>query len=336
MRSLAFLAVLLVAVLGDGAPGWASADWAWPVSGQVLTQFRNGDDPYAAGQHRGVDIGAPAGTPVVAATAGTVEFAGVVGSSGLVVSERTGDGRYELSYLHLSGTSVHRGDVVARGDRVGAVGTSGTRSAEQPHLHFGVRESGDRHAYLDPLSFLAPPPARAPDPVPAPAPVAEPAPAAPANAPAAPANAPALAMPAAPGVPAVVPHAPGQAVHHAPHALTLPAPASALQTPPRHITAAGPHSARAPRAESLPHRAAAPAVAHAGEHGPAGSRPAPAAPVPRPRGPGHGGGVDIGWLAACAGLVLAAVLLAGPRSGGGRRPSARATFGALVRAASRT
>src|SRR3954449_1039695 len=137
MRPLAFLSVLFLALLLPAAPGAGAADWTWPVRGPVLTEFRNGDDPYAAGQHRGVDIGAAVGTPVVAASGGTVVFAGVVGSSGLVVSERTSDGRYELSYLHLSGVSVRRGDTIGRGDRVGAVGTSGTRSVEQPHLHFG-------------------------------------------------------------------------------------------------------------------------------------------------------------------------------------------------------
>src|SRR4051812_3170751 len=125
MRSLALTAVFLLA---PAAPCMAAGDWAWPVRGQVLTQFRNGDDPYAAGQHRGVDIGAPIGTPVVAAESGTVEFAGVVGSSGLLVSERTSDGRYSLSYLHLSSVAVRRGDAVGQGDRLGALGVSGTRS----------------------------------------------------------------------------------------------------------------------------------------------------------------------------------------------------------------
>src|SRR5204863_2760071 len=128
----------------------------------------NGGDPYAAGQHRGIDIGAPVGSRVVAAAGGMITFAGVVGSSGLTVSERTGDGRFDLSYLHLSGIAVHRGDVLNAGDAIGAVGTSGRRSVAAPHLHFGVREGGTRDAYRDPLDFFAPPRGgQAPRPVPA-------------------------------------------------------------------------------------------------------------------------------------------------------------------------
>ena len=152
----------------------AHASWSWPVRGDVITPYRNGDDPYAAGQHRGIDIAAAVATPVMAASSGDVLFAGTAGSSGLTVSVRTGDG-FDTSYLHLSAIAVHAGAHVSAGERLGAVGTSGTRSAAQPHLHFGVREAGKRHAYLDPLSMLppvvAPPPSEAPRPSPAPAPL---------------------------------------------------------------------------------------------------------------------------------------------------------------------
>src|SRR5918999_101547 len=154
----------------------ASAEWVWPVRGEMITSYRNGADPYAAGQHRGIDIGAATGTPVVAAAGGEVRFAGTAGSSGLTVSVRTADGRYDTSYLHLSSTSVREGDPVATGQRLGAVGTTGSRSATAPHLHFGVRDAGSRHAYHDPLGFLPPPtatepPRDAPSPQPAPVPV---------------------------------------------------------------------------------------------------------------------------------------------------------------------
>jgi hypothetical protein len=62
---------------------------------------------------------------------------------------------------------------VSAGDALGAVGTTGSRSASEPHLHFGVREAGTRHGYRNPLDFLpprsAPPAPEAPHPTPAPA-----------------------------------------------------------------------------------------------------------------------------------------------------------------------
>ncbi|HZG49426.1 MAG TPA: peptidoglycan DD-metalloendopeptidase family protein [Thermoleophilaceae bacterium] len=167
---LTFLAVLL-ASLSLAPP--AHAAWTWPLRGEVITPYRNGDDPYAGGQHRGIDIAGTVGAPVLAAAAGEVRFAGTAGSSGLTVSVRTADG-FDTSYLHLSSTSVRAGERVVAGDRLGAVGTSGTRSAAQPHLHFGVREAGSEHAYRDPLAFLPPPPVAArpaPEPAPAPQPI---------------------------------------------------------------------------------------------------------------------------------------------------------------------
>src|SRR3954454_17745303 len=112
MRPIAFIAALLSALLMSSSQAAAAGGWTWPVRGQVVTQFRNGDNPYAAGQHRGVDLAAPVGTPVVAATAGTIVYAGVAGSSGINVAERTSDRRYELSCLHLSAASVQRGQAV--------------------------------------------------------------------------------------------------------------------------------------------------------------------------------------------------------------------------------
>ena len=159
------------------SPARAASGWRWPVRGAVITAYRNATDPYAAGQHRGIDIAAPTGTPVVAATGGTVRFAGRVGFSGLVVAVRTGDGRFDTSYLHLSAIAVRRGQRVQPGQRLGAIGTTGRRSAAQPHLHFGVRDAGSRHGYHDPLDFLppaGPPASRAPHG--APAPVAAPSP----------------------------------------------------------------------------------------------------------------------------------------------------------------
>ncbi len=177
MTRFAIATVLGAAALLAAAPP-AVAAWSWPLAGEVITPYRNGDDPYAAGQHRGIDIAGPAGAPVVAAVPGLVRFAGTAGSSGRTVSVRSEDGGFDVSYLHLSSIAVHRGDQVRAGALIGAVGTTGVRSAERAHLHFGVREAGSRHAYLDPLTLLPPPAAPAPRP-PQATPVAAPAPARP-------------------------------------------------------------------------------------------------------------------------------------------------------------
>jgi hypothetical protein len=169
-KAIAAAVVTVLACLLAPASAPASASWRWPVSGPVLTPYSNGTDPYASGQHRGVDIAAPVGAPVAAAAAGVVTFAGSVGSAGLTVAVRTDDG-FDTSYLHLSSVAVRAGDRVASGAPIGRVGTTGRRSAAAPHLHFGVREAGTRFAYRDPLDLLpVPPPATAP-PAPAPVPV---------------------------------------------------------------------------------------------------------------------------------------------------------------------
>lgn len=167
-------------------PAAVAASWSWPVRGDVVTRYANGDDPYAGGQHRGIDIAAGVGAPVSAAAAGRVTFAGVAGSSGLTVTVRSADGSWDASYLHLSAAAVLEGAVVGRGDRIGAVGVSGRRSVSQPHLHFGIREAGNRHAYRDPLDLLPPIVPPTPEPTaPADAPAGAPAPVPPSVSPAA-------------------------------------------------------------------------------------------------------------------------------------------------------
>jgi murein DD-endopeptidase MepM/ murein hydrolase activator NlpD len=147
-----------MAVLGALVPAPAAAEtWTWPVRGQVLTAYVNAGGPYSPGQHRGVDIAGPPGTPVVSATGGHVRFAGTVGSSGLTVSVRTPDGRFDTSYLHLATAAVRAGDSLTTGARIGTLGATGRPSTTTPHLHFGVRDAGTRH-YRDPLDFLPPPP----------------------------------------------------------------------------------------------------------------------------------------------------------------------------------
>lgn len=172
-------ALLACAALLVTAPPAVHADtWTWPVEGEVLSQYRYGGDPFAAEQHRGIDVAAPVGETVRAATDGTVTFAGTAGDSGLTVAVRTADGRFDTSYLHLDSLSVGEGDVVSEGAELGTAGTTGQRSTAAAHVHFGVRVAGSDDAYRDPLRFLGgsssppigavPAPRHGPRPLPAP------------------------------------------------------------------------------------------------------------------------------------------------------------------------
>ncbi len=172
--------------------------WAWPVDGPVVRPFALAADPYAAGQHRGIDIGAVEGAPVRAPASGTVSFVGGVPNGGRAITILTPQG-LAVTLLQLGSTSVTKDATVEAGAAVGTVGASVDGVTTEPHVHLGVRESDDPNGYLDPLAFLPSRPVTPAPPEPAPdlspAPAAEPA-AAPA--PAAVAQVPESATPAAP------------------------------------------------------------------------------------------------------------------------------------------
>jgi hypothetical protein len=309
MRPITLICALAATLQLSCSSASAAGGWTWPIRGPVLTPYRNGGDPYAAGQHRGIDIGAPAGSRVVAAVGGTVTFAGVVGSSGLTVSERSADGRFDLSYLHLSSIAVHRGDVLPPGGTVGAVGVSGRRSVAAPHLHFGVRQAGTRNEYRDPLDFLAPPPGDgAPRPGPAPAPVAHPA---------APAHAPVGRRGPKPAGPPRPERASRPGRVWLPSPVRVPAPAA--------------RAARAHHAPHSPGRVPAPLAGPAPVASPHATVPPAAKPAPHPTR----GGLNLGWLFACIGLIAAATALGQPATTRKLATRGRTRLSAILRPASR-
>jgi hypothetical protein len=138
--------VLLLIAVVLALPSTAHArTWRWPVRGEVVRHFAlDQREPFAKGQHRGIEIQAHRGTRVRAACAGRVHFAGTVPRHGRTVSVTCGP--LIATYLHLSSTAVRRGQRLAQGQRLG---TSG------PRLHFGVRYAADRFGYVDPLSLLS-------------------------------------------------------------------------------------------------------------------------------------------------------------------------------------
>ncbi len=96
--------------------------------------------------HNGVDYAAPTGTPVRTVGDGVVEFAGVQNGFGNVVFVKHRGGNTTV-YAHLSKINVRRGQNVAQGDNIGAVGMTGW--ATGPHLHFEFRVNGE---VRDPLT----------------------------------------------------------------------------------------------------------------------------------------------------------------------------------------
>jgi hypothetical protein len=126
------------------------AEWIVPVSGRVVSAFREPIARYGAG-HRGVDFAAAPGTPVKASNDGQVAFAGLVaGALHVVVGHADG---IRTSYSFLSSVAVTQGQRVRRGQVVGTAGGTGDGHAPGV-LHFGVR-IGER--YVDPMLLFRPP-----------------------------------------------------------------------------------------------------------------------------------------------------------------------------------
>ncbi|MEZ0163887.1 murein hydrolase activator EnvC [Kineococcus sp. LSe6-4] len=131
--------------------GTTAPTWTWPVDPHLVVRTFDDVGRYDAG-HRGVDLAAAGGTPVVAVAAGQVTFAGPVAGRGVVVVAHP-DG------LRTTYEPVEAG--VRAGQPVAAGALLGTVAAQPAHcpaacLHLGVRRG---ETYLDPLALLraAPP-----------------------------------------------------------------------------------------------------------------------------------------------------------------------------------
>ena len=126
--------------------------YAWPCSSirWITSMFGGRQSPGGIGStnHKGVDIGTPMGTPVLAAKAGTVTWASWNGGYGNCVIISHGKGNSTL-YGHLSGYNVSVGDQVSQGQVIAYSGNTGNSTG--PHLHFGIME-GD--TWVDPLNYL--------------------------------------------------------------------------------------------------------------------------------------------------------------------------------------
>ncbi|MGN7982170.1 M23 family metallopeptidase [Burkholderia sp. 22313] len=137
----------------NGAP-LAGTRFAIPVSAtRTSSRFGARVHPVSGARHvhSGVDLAAPTGRAVHASARGVVSFIGTEpGGYGKYVVVRHAEG-YASYYAHLSAfePSLRTGMRIARGQRVGAVGSTGT--ATGPHLHFEVRRN---NRPIDPVALV--------------------------------------------------------------------------------------------------------------------------------------------------------------------------------------
>ena len=117
-----------------------------PAAGVITSGYGFRYGPFNGAEHHdGIDIGAPAGTPVHSVLPGVVDVAGVVGGYGNYVSVMSGAVR--MFYAHLSAILARVGQVVAAGQVIGLVGSTGWSTG--PHLHWGASLNG---ASINPMS----------------------------------------------------------------------------------------------------------------------------------------------------------------------------------------
>ena len=121
--------------------------YIWPAQG-VLT---SGYGWRWGRMHRGIDIGAPIGTPIVAAAAGKVIGAGWHSGYGNLIKLEHLDGSITY-YAHLDNFMVTHGQQVKQGEQIAEMGNTGYSTGS--HLHFEVRLRG--HTAIDPLALLDP------------------------------------------------------------------------------------------------------------------------------------------------------------------------------------
>ena len=111
-----------------------------PVTGRITSRF-GAVESIRDHTHKGIDIAATRGTPILAAASGTVTFAGWSSGYGYLVKIDHGSG-VETYYGHCSKLYVSAGSTVEAGDKIAAVGSTGNSTGN--HLHFEIRLNGEQ------------------------------------------------------------------------------------------------------------------------------------------------------------------------------------------------
>ena len=138
----------LVSLAGTGTI-IAPAGLQWPLPGYSYISTHFGvPDAFGKPGHKGIDIPAPAGTPILAAHGGTVLVATTSDSYGNQVLIDSGEG-VATRYAHMTNYIVSPGQLVAAGEVIGYVGSTGASTGN--HLHFEMMLNG---ILVDPLLCL--------------------------------------------------------------------------------------------------------------------------------------------------------------------------------------
>ena len=129
----------------------ADGELCWPLPGHTYISCHFGEvDAFGNAGHRGTDIPAPEGTPILAAHSGTVLVSGWNDSYGNQVLLDNGAG-LSTRYAHMTQTAVTAGETVTAGQVIGYVGSTGDSTGN--HLHFEVMQGGVR---VNPTGFIDP------------------------------------------------------------------------------------------------------------------------------------------------------------------------------------
>ena len=136
---------------GSSTPS-SGGSWLRPCSYTYMSSpfgFRTSPTAGASSYHQGVDLAAPANTPVYASRSGIVTTTTYSGSAGYYVTINHGDG-FSSIYMHLNNYVVSAGQAVSAGQLIGYVGRTGIATGY--HLHFGIAYNG---AYVNPCAYVS-------------------------------------------------------------------------------------------------------------------------------------------------------------------------------------
>ena len=136
---------------GSSTPS-SGGSWLRPCSYTYMSSpfgFRTSPTAGASSYHQGVDLAAPANTPVYATRSGIVTTTTYSNSAGYYVTINHGDG-FSSIYMHLNNYVVSAGQAVSAGQLIGYVGRTGIATGY--HLHFGIAYNG---AYVNPCAYVS-------------------------------------------------------------------------------------------------------------------------------------------------------------------------------------